>query len=602
MDAYWRWNTQEDLFEIGAPFWHDLYRHFDHCFISEDQAKSFMYTSEIVRIKKAINNALVRKTGLPFEIQTNHQLNESPATVTFRWKGQRITAEEPLVIGSVTSPVFRKPQKLQLPNHPEFYQQLMDSLPDSVFFKDLESRFIAINKACAKKLGLKSTDEAIGKTDFDFFNLSHAQEAFEDEQKIIETGEPIIHKTEKEVYAEKDKPTTWTSTSKLPLYDDQNTIIGTFGIATDVTEQKRALRQNERLRTQLQAVFDTDPNMIFMKNREGEYLFVNQSTADFYQMEKSEIIGKTDKDLGLSPSMAKLFLETDRFVIDHNETVYTPEDKTTNPAGEEIWNKSIKIPFQHHQSGETVALTIVTDITKLKNRELELSETLDIISQQNKRLKNFAHIVSHNLRNHSGSISMLIECFKGEDSQDERKQLFDHLCIASERLKETIKDLNEIIDEQYKSAKIEREVNLVEFIKKTKEVLTTEIDSNDAKLIVQVPKNFTFSYNPVYLESILLNFFSNAIKYRHPDRSPIVEVNAYEKDDHIWLEISDNGKGIDLQKHGDDLFGMYKTFHDNDDAKGIGLFITKNQIESMGGHIEVKSTPGEGTKFILCLT
>jgi len=103
--------------------------------------------------------------------------------------------------------------------------------------------------------------------------------------------------------------------------------------------------------------------------------------------------------------------------------------------------------------------------------------------------------------------------------------------------------------------------------------------------------------DPAYLESILLNFISNAIKYSHPERVPILEISAIEEKDQLILIFSDNGIGIDLQRNRDKLFGMYKTFENNPDARGIGLFITKNQIDAMGGRVDVESELGEGTKF-----
>jgi signal transduction histidine kinase len=95
----------------------------------------------------------------------------------------------------------------------------------------------------------------------------------------------------------------------------------------------------------------------------------------------------------------------------------------------------------------------------------------------------------------------------------------------------------------------------------------------------------------------LLNFTTNAIKYAHPDRYPeIIYTLAIEKN-YTILEINDNGLGINLEIHGDKLFGMYKTFHNNANARGIGLFITKNQIEAMGGKVEVESKVNIGTTF-----
>ncbi|TDU43727.1 histidine kinase/DNA gyrase B/HSP90-like ATPase [Gelidibacter sediminis] len=110
---------------------------------------------------------------------------------------------------------------------------------------------------------------------------------------------------------------------------------------------------------------------------------------------------------------------------------------------------------------------------------------------------------------------------------------------------------------------------------------------------------FRTHYIPAYLDSILLNFITNAIKYGQEDRSPIIAIHTYMKDDRPFLEVSDNGMGIDLKKHGHKLFEMYKTFHQNDDSEGIGLFITKNQIEALNGEIFVESEIQQGTTFTI---
>ncbi len=115
---------------------------------------------------------------------------------------------------------------------------LMDHLPHAIYFKDAESRFLRINRALAKSFGLKDASEACGRTDFDFFAEEHARLAREDELQVMRTGQPIIDKEEKETWP--DGRVTWVSTTKLPLYDEQGRIVGTFGISRDITEQKAA--------------------------------------------------------------------------------------------------------------------------------------------------------------------------------------------------------------------------------------------------------------------------------------------------------------------------------------------------------------------------
>jgi PAS domain S-box-containing protein len=137
---------------------------------------------------------------------------------------------------------------------------LQANMPDTIYFKDAQSRFIHLSKAHAKVFNLVSKEEVVGKTDFDFFTGEHAREAFEDEQRIIHTGEPIINKEEKEMWP--DRPATWVLTTKMPLRDQQGTIVGTFGISRDITERKRAEMENARTNRALRMLSDFNEALI----------------------------------------------------------------------------------------------------------------------------------------------------------------------------------------------------------------------------------------------------------------------------------------------------------------------------------------------------
>src|SRR5262249_48874935 len=133
----------------------------------------------------------------------------------------------------------------------DLLRALMDSTTDIVYFKDLESRFIRINKAHAARFGLRDPREAAGKSDFDFFTREHAQGAYDDEQNIIRTGKPMADMEEKETWA--DREDTWVLSTKSPLYDDSGRIIGTWGITKDITDRKR---NAERLQQSLGQFLD----------------------------------------------------------------------------------------------------------------------------------------------------------------------------------------------------------------------------------------------------------------------------------------------------------------------------------------------------------
>jgi signal transduction histidine kinase len=145
-------------------------------------------------------------------------------------------------------------------------------------------------------------------------------------------------------------------------------------------------------------------------------------------------------------------------------------------------------------------------------------------------------------------------------------------------------------------------INFEEVFTSIMGALQNNIRESNAKIEYDFSKAPEVTYIPAYLDSILQNLLTNAIKYRQKDRQLVIKCNTFQMNKHVYLLFEDNGMGIDMAKHGEQLFGMYKTFHHNNDAKGIGLFITRNQIESLGGTIKVESAVNQGTKFTIRLT
>ena len=145
---------------------------------------------------------------------------------------------------------------------------LMDNLPDVIYFKDRESHFTRINKAHAKQFGLSDPAQAVGKTDFDFFTAEHAEEAYNDEQEIVRTGQPLVGKEEKETWP--DGHVTWVSTTKMPVCDANGYIIGTFGVSRDITEHKRAGQELRRVNRALQTI--SECNQAIVRAEEESHL------------------------------------------------------------------------------------------------------------------------------------------------------------------------------------------------------------------------------------------------------------------------------------------------------------------------------------------
>ena len=231
----------------------------------------------------------------------------------------------------------------------------------------------------------------------------------------------------------------------------------------------------------------------------------------------------------------------------------------------------------------------------------ELQNALILANDQNKRLQNFAYIVSHNLRSHTGNLQFMVNLHEESESSDDRSEVFAHIKSISNSLSMTIDHLNEIVKIHTDVDKEKKVLEFEEVFKNVLSALQSNIEATDAKIEYDFMKCPVINYIPAYLESIFQNLLTNALKYRHMDRRPHITCRTVKDNNHIYMLFEDNGIGIDMERYGDKVFGMYKTFHQNSDAKGIGLFITRNQIESMGGTIKVDSTVNVGTKFTIRL-
>lgn len=242
-------------------------------------------------------------------------------------------------------------------------------------------------------------------------------------------------------------------------------------------------------------------------------------------------------------------------------------------------------------------VAIIEDISDQKRAEEELKQSFDLVTDQNKRLLNFSYIVSHNLRSHTSNIQMITDFLASATTQEERDEMIGLLKKVSQSLNETMSNLNEVVSIRTNINLNIEHLNLHDYIEKAKVVLSQQISDKQAKVANLVSQNSTINYNAAYLESILFNLISNALRYCHTDRKP--EVTLTFDEEKKALKIQDNGIGIDLKKNGEKLFGMYKTFNNNPDSKGIGLFLVKNQIDAMGGTIETQSELGKGTTFTI---
>lgn len=303
------------------------------------------------------------------EFRTVWPSDGSVRFLRMRWKVHfDENAKVSRIIGVAWDITGRRTTELALAKERKLLATLMEHLPDNIYFKDLDSRFIAVNRAMSRWAGLNDPVELIGKSDQDLFTSEHAQRALEDEREIIRTGKPLINHEEKETWP--DREDTWVSTTKMPLLDENGNITGTFGLSRDITRLKKLENTLSGERNLLRSVINNIPDPIFVKDSEGRYLLDNVAHRHSVgKQHEEEIIGKTVFDF-FSETSALNFRRIDETILKSGVPMINFEEEAIWPDGTRRWLLTTKVPLR--DEAQTVIVCIKRDITERKRLTQEL--------------------------------------------------------------------------------------------------------------------------------------------------------------------------------------------------------------------------------------
>ncbi|WP_143469397.1 sensor histidine kinase [Leeuwenhoekiella nanhaiensis] len=374
-------------------------------------------------------------------------------------------------------------------------------------------------------------------------------------------------------------------------------LVGTFQDITERVNRSLKLKSSEE---QFRLAFDNSPiGFLILGVEEFQILRTNEAFQKLIKYDDEQLKTKKLTDFFTSKDFNRYAAKFQNLIeakIPKIEGEYFFQDSFG-----EILTCSLFASVIYDANNRAKELIVqIQDVTELKKKREEVDRFVEVTTDQNTRLINFAHIVSHNLRSHTSNISMLLNFLKAEEDEGEREIQLDMLNQASDMLNETIDHLNEVVSVDI-DVKDKEELDLHSYVNNTERSLRGLIVNANFKVYNHVPEGFKVYAVPAYIESILLNLFTNAIKYRDCNRKSWLQISAESKQGYSILSVSDNGSGIDLDRYGDRVFGLYKTFHKHSDARGLGLYMTQSQIQVMGGSIDVKSKVGEGTTFIIKL-
>ncbi len=405
-------------------------------------------------------------------------------------------------------------------------------------------------------------------------------------------------------------------------YRENDQIAGISVFAFEVTEQVQARRQREAERQQLHRLFMEAPApIVILEGPDLVFQLVNPAYQRIFP--GRVLLGKPVLEALPEIAEAPIYQQL-QGVYDTGETLVAQElplqlaRHDHGPLEELYFTFTYQarrnpqgavdgvLVFAHEVTDQVQARRVVEESgQQAQDLAQELADANQQLTRTNVDLDNFIYTASHDLKapisNLEGLLYLLQEELPAEVAQDaEVGPTLARMLDAVERFKRTIDHLTEVSKLQKEHAPATTLVSLAAVVEDVRQDLLLLLQAAGAKLFLDVSVLPPVQFSEKNLRSIVYNLLSNAVKYRHPDRTPHVDVRAHVRPGHTVLEVHDNGLGLD-PAHLPRLFTMFQRFHDHVEGTGIGLYMVKRMVENAGGRIEVHSQLGAGTTFFVFL-
>jgi PAS domain S-box-containing protein len=530
--------------------------------------------------------------------------------------------------------IERNSAEQELAEEKTLIRALLETLPDRIFFKDSESRFLRVNPAQARFYKLERPEDAIGKTDFDFLRPDYARRTKADEQQILRTGEAIISQVEKKELP--DGRIEWSLTTKMPLRDRTGRIVGTMGMSRDITRLKQVEDELAAERNMLRSVIENIPDPIFVKDADGRYVLDNAAHCrTLGAPSRGAVIGHTSFDF-FPPEEAAAFKMDDDRVIVTGVPMENHEECAPDAQGKRRWLLTTKAPIFNPETGVVERLVCIRrDITqtkeaeeKLKAANAELSLALANLKEASEQLRSIqlqlieaekmksigrlAAGVAHEVKNPLAIITMGVDYMEAQEEGDENtKEILHEMRAAVKRADNVIRGLLDF------SAPRQLEVSdecITEIIEHALVLVRGEMSGKRYRMITEFQSGLpTLRLDRMKVEQVFVNLITNAI-HAMPDGGTLT-VRVYSKqltgvgenlagtapeafhvgDRVVVAEIDDTGSGIPESKLGK-IFDPFYTTKPTGKGTGLGLTVTRSIIDLHGGTIEITNRPEGGAR------
>ncbi|WP_366184194.1 PAS domain-containing protein [Flavobacterium ovatum] len=384
------------------------------------------------------------------------------------------------------------------------------------------------------------------------------------------------------------------------LKDENGKAIRMIGAIQDITKRKE---EELRLKLLETVILQTKDSIIiteahFNKTKLPKIVYVNPAFTTMTGYESDEILHKSPDFLSGPNTNFKIIKKVILAIKNYEECVIEMISYKKN--GEEFWLHFSMIPIYNSEKEISHWISIQRDITEEKRQEKEREQLILELTRNNKDLKQFSYITSHNLRAPISNLTGLLTLIEDITIEDiELKEILYGFNKSTHLLNETINDLTKVMIIKDNTSILKESISLKDVFENVFNQLSFQIDLQRPILKIDFDKVPTLIANKSYIESILLNLLSNALKYKSDNRNLKITITADQTNDLVTLQFKDNGIGIDLNRNRDKIFGLYQRFHDYPDSKGLGLYLVKSQVNAMEGTISVNSEVDKGTTFTL---
>jgi PAS domain S-box-containing protein len=481
----------------------------------------------------------------------------------------------------------------------ERYNIVSKATSDTIWdWKILEDRMIW-NKGIEGVFGYKQ--DQVGESSEWWFENIHPEDSIKMSIKLYSF---IEQKTEKwqDQYRFKcaDGTYKYVLDRGFILKDGDGKSVRMIGAIQDITKQKE---EEQRLKLLETVITHTKDSVIITEAELNDgkipnIVYINPAFSKTSGYNSDEILGKSPE----------VFIGPDSDVKEHEKLINAikkreecqVETLSYKKNKEAYWVNFNMLPVYDSDGELSHWVSIQRDVTEEKKQEVEKEQLIRELTQNNKDLQQFSYITSHNLRAPLSNLTGLLNLIEDIPIENqELKEIIDGFNKSTHLLNDTINDLVRVIIIK-DNPSIEKESLLL------KDIFEDVFSQLDFLIGLHKPIiKFDFEQvsflntNKSYLESILLNLLTNAIKYKSETRKLKINITANQMDDNVVLIFKDNGIGIDLDRNRDKIFGLYQRFHDYPDSKGLGLYLVKSQVETMGGTIGIESKVNIGTTFTL---